>query len=186
MRREQPTTRRAARPEPRRPLPSPRVTSGRLCAQQALKLPPVCRENYAAAASRLLCACCAGVDCSAYAQARMASEVSRTVRPFIGTIGAAFRRRSGASEGTGARVTVARTTGFAAAQPDFATIVAVASLEGLPGRHEGSPGRPYPPGNFPGRSGRQCARMSPCAAPVRQLLLARPVADRHTRWGVSA
>eukprot|EP01046_Picozoa_sp_COSAG06_P024879 COSAG06_NODE_2056_length_7720_cov_5.135678_1_plen_172_part_00 len=68
MRREQPTTRRAARPQPRRPLPSPRVTSGRLCAQQALKLPPVCRENYAAAASRLLHACCAGADCSVCAQ----------------------------------------------------------------------------------------------------------------------
>ena len=68
MRREQPTTRRAARPQPRRPLPSPRVTSGRLCAQQALKLPPVCRENYAPAASRLLRACCAGGDCSACAQ----------------------------------------------------------------------------------------------------------------------
>ena len=68
MRREQPTTRRAARPEPRRPLPSPRVTSGRLCAQQALKLPPVCRENYAPAASRLLRACCAGADYNACAQ----------------------------------------------------------------------------------------------------------------------
>ena len=52
------------------------------------------------------------------------------VRPFIGTIGVAFRRRSGASEGTGARVIMARTTGFATTQPDFAIVVAVACPRG--------------------------------------------------------
>ena len=67
MQRVQPTTWSAGRPEPRRPLPSPRVTFGRPCAQQVLKLRPLCIENYGRlrggcwqAAALTLAAACVG------------------------------------------------------------------------------------------------------------------------------